>query len=320
MIDIVPASSIHDFGSLTIGIEELDEIIGKISPGSICLFYGNSTMIDEMVHIMIVRGCMLGKVAYMNNTNYHTAKTLIDLDKIASYAKQQGIEAVEVFKKTYFVAAYNQYRQPKATDILAQAIREDTSLIIVHNITKFIEGSNDDAAKALETSLAKLLHVAAKMSATMLITADAKEVSNKIPLPKADGLLYASNIIVFFRDLEQGSVHVTVVKHPEKQTPISFIISKNCESLACNTKSFRQMYVELISKLRICYMQLLRSKENSQAFESLIKVWDQEELAMARSELPLAIDAMNLTANVANRAEIEKLKERIEKLEKMMLV
>jgi len=36
----------------------------------------------------MVIGAKQGKVAYMNNTDYHTAKTLLDFDRIAYYAKR----------------------------------------------------------------------------------------------------------------------------------------------------------------------------------------------------------------------------------------
>ena len=79
------------------------------------------------------------------------------------------------------------------------------------------------------------------------------------------------------------------------------------------TPSFRQMYQELLDKLNKNYVRLLRDFAHKDAFQSLLKdAWDREHAAMSNSELPLVLDAMNLTANVHNKSCIGELERKIE--------
>jgi hypothetical protein len=76
------------------------------------------------------------------------------------------------------------------------------------------------------------------------------------------------------------------------------------------TPPFRQMYQEQLERLRSDYVALLRHPNHRRAFELLLKeAWDREHAAMGNSEVPLVLDALNLTANVHNRGAIELLRE-----------
>jgi len=78
------------------------------------------------------------------------------------------------------------------------------------------------------------------------------------------------------------------------------------------TPSFRQTYQDLVGRLRKGYVSMLRDSGNREAFELLLKdAWDREHAAMVNSEIPLVLDALNLTANVHNKCEIQVLKERL---------
>lgn len=64
---------------------------------------------------------------------------------------------------------------------------------------------------------------------------------------------------------------------------------------------------------------MLRDERHREAFEVLLREpWDKEHAAMANSEVPLVFDALNLTANLHNQSEIQKLKRRLDELEKSL--
>src|SRR5579875_2628453 len=229
---------------LRIGIEEIDRLIGGFESGNTYLFYGDEEFIDELVHRLMVIGAKQGKVAYMNNTDYHTAKTLLDFDRIAYYAKREGVEPMQVMHRVIFAAAYNELRQPIVAEVLEKRIDNDFVMLIVHNITRFLADSKDrrSATESIDISLSKLWHIAMQKMLIMIITCDALEA-------------------------QHGN------------------------------------------------LPLLRNANKREAFERLVRdAWDKEHAAMANSQLPLVLDAMNLTANLHNSAEINQLAEEVKML------
>lgn len=78
------------------------------------------------------------------------------------------------------------------------------------------------------------------------------------------------------------------------------------------TPPFRQLYQELLERLRRNYLPLLRDPVHRRGFEALLSgAWDREHAAMGNSEAPLVLDALNLTANVHNSGAIEELREAV---------
>ncbi len=59
----------------------------------------------------------------------------------------------------------------------------------------------------------------------------------------------------------------------------------------------------------------IRDPKTQDAFDALIRVWNREAPAMMQNNLPYPLDAMNLLANVHVRAELDRLEERLKKLQ-----
>ena len=79
------------------------------------------------------------------------------------------------------------------------------------------------------------------------------------------------------------------------------------------TPSFRQRYEETIRELRNGFQKTLLDKELSDSFDLLLReAWGPEQAAMNNSNIPLVIDALNITANIHNRKIIGSLKRRLE--------
>lgn len=75
------------------------------------------------------------------------------------------------------------------------------------------------------------------------------------------------------------------------------------------TPPFRQLYQELLERLRRNYVPLLRDPGHRRGFEALLsEAWDREHAAMGNSETPLVLDALNLTANIHNSGAIAELR------------
>jgi hypothetical protein len=99
------------------------------------------------------------------------------------------------------------------------------------------------------------------------------------------------------------------------------------------TPSFRQLYEETLSELKMELQAALVDLGHKSAFDLLLKeAWNPEQAAMGNSTLPTICDKLNLMASVHNRkliatltrelnqrdSIIDKLEERIRLLEKRL--
>jgi hypothetical protein len=310
---------------LRTGFPALDQLVGGLGAGQSYLFYGASSFIDDLVHRLMVRASAGGKVAYMNNTDYYSEKTLVRPDRVAFHAKRQGFDPDFVLEQTYFVAAYNELRQEKAVNALVKMVAEEstTRLIVIHNIARFLPDARDkrQAIDSLNKVLAPVWRIVAERGLVLVMTASPSN-ANQWTIPKSLGsnmMWHLANVMVFFREADGGrTVLATLVKHPSKATPLTVPVLEGDEPLMGRvTPSFRQTYQELLERLRKNYVEMLRDEGHREAFDALLReAWDREHAAMANSELPLVLDALNLTANLHNQSEIQRLKRRLDELEK----
>jgi hypothetical protein len=96
------------------------------------------------------------------------------------------------------------------------------------------------------------------------------------------------------------------------------------------TPSFRQLYEETISELKMELQAALVDLGHKSAFDLLLKeAWNSEQAAMGNSTLPTVCDKLNITASIHNRkliaglvrelnerdSIIEKVEERIVSIE-----
>jgi hypothetical protein len=93
------------------------------------------------------------------------------------------------------------------------------------------------------------------------------------------------------------------------------------------TPSFRQLYEETISELKMELQAALVDLGHKSAFDLLLKeAWNSEQAAMGNSTLPTVCDKLNIMASIHNRklleALVRQLNERdsiIEKLEQRIV-
>ncbi len=310
--------------NLSTGVAALDGLVGGLRGGSSYLFYDAGGFLHGLVPPLMVKATRQGKAAYMNNTDYYSEKTLVQPDRLAFYAKREGLEPESVLSRIYFVAAYNELRQEKAVDALTQMLRqeEETKLVVIHNLARFLPEAKDrrQAIENMNRSLAPLLQLAAERSIVVVITVHASRVERwSVPRPSGSHMLWhLANVMVFFREPNAGgSIQATLVKHPTKPTPQSVELFQGGEPLMGRvTPSFTQVYQELIGRLRRDFVPMMRDARHREAFEALLtQAWDRERAAMGNSEVALLLDALNLMANVHNKSQLAQLKGRVEEIE-----
>jgi len=151
-----------------------------------------------------------GKVAYMDNTDYYSEKTLVRPDRMAFHAKKQGLDPDLVLEQIYFVAAYNELRQEKAVNALVKMVVAEepttttTRLIIIHNIARFLPDARDkrQAIDSLNKILARVWRIVAERGLVLVMTAAFPSSANRwwaIPKPLGSSMMWhLANVIVFF--------------------------------------------------------------------------------------------------------------------------
>jgi hypothetical protein len=317
----VRASNLQQSRStLTTGYASLDGLMNGLRGGQLYLICGETPFLDHLIHRLIVRGAMEGKVAYMNNTDYYHEKTLLRTDLLAFYAKKEGVPASLVLNNVYTVTAYSEFRQPKAADALKAAVEGEPStvVVVVHNVSTFTLNSENrpKAFEGMNYAVSLLWHLALERDLIMITTVSQNTLGSGL-------LADLANVAVSLRENGAG-IRAVLLKHPEKPTPVEVpIFSGGDFFMGRITPPFRQTYQETLEQLRSNYVALLRDPTNRKGFDLLLReAWDREHAAMGNSELPLVLDALNLTANVHNSGAIAEMKEtatqnalRIESLE-----
>jgi len=80
------------------------------------------------------------------------------------------------------------------------------------------------------------------------------------------------------------------------------------------TPSFRQLYEETISELKMELQAALVDLGHKSAFDLLLKeVWNPEQAAMGNSTLPTICDKLNVMASIHNRKLIAALTRELDK-------
>jgi archaellum biogenesis ATPase FlaH len=302
---------------LETGYNGLDRLIGCLESAQTYLFYGG-VFLDEFVHRLMVRGCKIGTVAYLNNTNYYSEKTLLHPDKIAFYAKREGIEPEEILKRVFFSAAYNELRQEKAASELLSRIKQEksTKLVILHNITKFLSSAKDrnKATESVNSIISSFWQLCSEYRIILVITTEPRnETAIRIPNPEATSLMmHLSRVIVFLRDRDFGAQAV-VIKHHSISTPAYVEIENSQIDIVSN--QIRTRLDETIKKLSDSFVPLLRDKETRDAFQKLREVWEREVEALCNREMPTLFDSINFISNLHNKSELEELVRRVESIE-----
>lgn len=299
--------------TINTGYPSLDELLGGIRGGYSYLFYGNSQFKDELIHRLMIRACKEGKVAYLNNTSYHSEKTLLEPDKLAFYSKIEGLEPDLIFDRVYF-AAYNELGRPKVFNSLRLKIQEEkeTKLIIIHNLSRFFLDSKDATASTenLNHSLISLWRLATERRIPLIITSSSLGEFNRIPRPSiSDWMRRVVNVIAFFRDVSRSIIQIILIKHPTYR-------DESIEITLCSklVDPYFTMDMESIKDLLTPL-----EKEHESALTMLDNgVWRRKITSINTTPFFYVTDLLNLTISLYIKSRIERLENRIDAIEKIL--
>jgi hypothetical protein len=322
---------------LATGIKALDALIDHVRPGRFYLFYSiNADLLDHVIHQILINGSLStehgdhdAKTLYFNTCNYHLGKTLLYPSRLATIAKQLGIDPKAATRNIYTIAAFNEMQQISAMNEVVDLVQRDPTiqLVIIHNITRFIETSTKPRAaqQTLEQIVGLLKRTAAAHDVALVVScAAANSWKGRIPKPIGGTYLRHEAHVVILLDrvcATTPSIKITLVKHPYNATPqsLSLVLGRQKTSLTENSiPSVQQQLHKIIRELQMAreFTCMLRPKLHQAAFDQLIRdTWLHEDQALATTALPHVMDTMNLTANIHSQYWGETLRQRIDALE-----
>jgi len=321
---------------LTTGIKALDALIDHVRPGRFYLFYStNADLLDHVIHQILINGSLStkhgddsAKTLYFNTCNYHLGKTLLHPSRLATIAKQLGIDPRVTTRNIYTVAAFNEVQQISAMKEVMNLVQRDSTiqLVIIHNITRFIETSTKPKAaqQTLEQIVGLLKRAAAARDVAVVVSCAASE-AGKGQIPKPIGgtyLRHEAHVVILLDHMRATAsfMKVTLVKHPYNETPQSLSLFSGRQKTYLRENSilsFQQQIHEIIRELQKAreFACMLRPSHQA-AFDQLTRdAWAHESQAIATSALPHIMDTMNLMANTHNKHWGETLRQHIDTLE-----
>lgn len=311
------------------GIEEIDRLVGGIAPRGFYLFYGSEKEpLDLLVHSLLVSAVGLGaKAVYLNFCDYYHRKTLLDPNLLSGLAKTRDVKPADVLDQVHGVFAFNENQLlPAVEEAVEAAEGEDARLLVVHDLTRFLETSEAPrrAGEEVRKGVGRLKTAVSELGLTVAATGAARG-GGEVPEPMGGSVLvHGSTATVYMQQVGGGLLRTRLVKHPSRRVPqgklVRFGSSFGGADLTGRvTPSFRQLFLEEVERLKKKFQEALLEEEHREGFDHLLReAWQPESHAMQNASIPHTLDVMNLMADVHLAGEVERLRRRVEELEERL--
>lgn len=318
---------------LTTGNSDLDSLIDGVQPGQFYVVYADDPdPLNRIAHQLLVhcilpfeRGGFDGRALYFNVCNYYSRKTLLDPDRLATFAKRAGIDPKTAFQNLYTVSAFNEMQQVTAAEEADKLLRVDPHirLIVVHNLTRFLETSTRalQSLQSLKGVLTRLKRLVVERNVALVVTGSTHVAARRrIPKPMGGTFLrHVANVVVLMKTERNGQftqVQATLVQHPYKRTPHTVVLAtpRDYETLTGRSRlSFKQACTRLVDTLKRSngVQSRLTRLEYKNACDALLQAVRTEDDAMAHAEAPYVLDIVTLMANLHNMTMVHALRRRI---------
>ncbi len=271
----------------------VDEVLGGgLIYGDSYIMYGNYAELI-MINYMV---SALGKVVYINSTDYYARRNLINAEEIAHAAKARGLDPNQVLDLIIEISAHSSQRLLHAVQLALRM--KDVKLMVLHGLNSF---KND--LRSSELAFYTLKNMAFMHGVPFLAIGDKSEVTPTM-----------SSMCGHMVDVERAgdAVQFTFLKPKQAQ----LIVRLN--EMGRLTPSFRKRYEDYIEKLRKDFEPLLRDGREK-ALEDMIKnVWSPETASMSALDMPQVSDAMAFISIVYLMNELSLVKNELNKLKEEM--
>jgi RecA/RadA recombinase len=312
---------------LSTGSHRLDQLLGGIEATRFYLFYGadGEKVPDKLLYRLMVETIKTGgHVAYMLCGNYRRDRTTLDTELLLSLIEATGLEVEEALSRIHIIGVFSEAQLMNAPSLVEEVMTgNDVRLLAVQQISKLfysetaigIEDRNEFTGV-----VSRLKELCTVYEAALVASCMAKRRRNLSPEPMGGSFLrHAVNVMVYLRAMQGGEVSAQLVKHFDKHRTGRRVSlgGKEENVLGRITKdSMRGRLQEQMRHLRSGYRDALKDNDMQTAFDTVWTDWNHEQGAMIYAQVVSALDLLNLTGVLANRREIEKLRDRLEALEK----
>ncbi|MGC8661969.1 MAG: hypothetical protein ACP5TZ_05670 [Nitrososphaeria archaeon] len=280
-------------------IRSHDWIDRALGGGLVCgqsyIIYGNYAETVMIIYMVSA----LGKVVYINSTDYYSKRNMIDVEAIAREAKAQGMDAGQVLKSIIEISAHSPQRLLNA---VKQAISaENTKLIVLHGLNSFSKDS-----KSSETAFYALRSAAARAGVPFLAVEDK---------PKITPIMASMCGYMVAVDRVMEGIRFSFLKPAQAQLTVRW------ENMGRLTPSFRKRYENYIESIRREFEPLLRDGKGKTMEDMIERVWNPEIASMAALNMPVS-DSMVFVSMLylmhelsVTKNDLEEIKEKFRRLQ-----
>ncbi len=312
---------------LSTGSHRLDQLLGGVEATRFYLFYGGDTeqVPDRLLYRLMVETVKGGgDVAYMLCGNYRRDRTTLDTELLLDLLESAGLDVEDALSHIHIIGVFSESQLMNAPSLVEEVmLSHPVQLLAVQQISKlFYSESAIGIEDRIEFTgvVSRLKELCTVHEAALAASCLAKKRRNLSPEPMGGSYLrHAVNVMVYLRAMVGGDVSAQLMKHFDKRLVGRRVSLGGEEGIVLGriTKdSMRGRLQEEMRHLRRGYRDALKDNTMQTAFDEVWGDWNMEQGAMIYAQVVSALDLLNLTGVLANRREIEKLRARLEALEK----
>lgn len=314
---------------LSTGSHRLDQLLGGIEPTRFYLLFGSGRekVPDRLLYRLMVETVKkpTGSVVYMLCGNYRRDRTTFDSEMLLDLLESGGLNVEDSLRRIHIIGVFSEGQLMNAPSLVEEVMERvgDVRLLAVQQISKLFYS---ETAVGIEdrnefTGVVSLLkEKCTRYGVSLVASCEAKKRRSINPEPMGGSYLrHAANVMVYLREMSGGEVSAQLVKHFDKER-VGRRVSldgQEDEVLGRITRdSMRGRIQESMKHLRGGYRDALKDDLLQTAFDGVWEDWNHEQGAMIYAQVVSALDLLNLTGVLANRREINFLRQRVEALEK----
>ena len=312
---------------LSTGSHRLDQLIGCIEATRFYLFYSGDgeKNADRLIYRLMVETVKSGgDVVYMLCGNYRRDRTSLDSELLLDLIEDSGLEPEIALSHIHIIGVFSEAQLMNAPSLVEQVMNNnEVRLLAVQQISKLFYSESaigfEDRTEFTGV-ISRLKELCTVHEAALAASCMAKKRRSLNPEPMGGSYLrHLVNVMVYLREINGDEVSAQLIKHFEKRRTGKRVSlgGKEDDVLGRITKdSMRGRLQDQMRHLRSGYRDALKDNTLQTAFDDVWGDWSNEQGAMIYAQVVSALDLLNLTGVLANRREIEKLRGRLEALEK----
>ncbi len=316
-ISFRPAPRILDtrtVGTLHTGLRWLDEMVGRLEPGLLHLFYGSekSGLPDRLLHHLLVEAVKKpgARAIHLLCGNYRCSRTNPDVKLLLNLVERAGLKPRDAFDKIHLVCAFTERQQIEAVDHIEGILRENLGVrvVAVQQVAKLFAGPplvSRATRESLGGAVSRLMRLCTEVDIPVVASSSPSCYGRPVPVPEGGAYVaHLAKVSVYLRAMKGGGATAYLLNHHEKARIGRRIDLEEGELGFRRTTrlSTRMRLQEQMGRLRDRYRAALKDEEIKTAFDALWEKWSGEQGAMTYGGVFSTLDPLTQPTATA-RAE-----------------